>query len=174
MATTNKLGGSVKTLIGGVLWILGACWFWYHSFGNPLDELALIRGAQIAPGFIVDTWEEPDSGPEGGTLWFHGSTYHYRTPDGREFTQKTGDRSGMLKEEFQDLQKPYPIEVEYLSDNPAVSRIKGDGCRSVMEWLWRKVGLGSFLLAMLLSPGIVVLRDGIRNMRIDKMDSRKC
>jgi hypothetical protein len=56
MATNNEVIGSVKILTWGILWILGAVWFWYYSFGNPLDELALIRRAQIAPGSTIDTW----------------------------------------------------------------------------------------------------------------------
>jgi hypothetical protein len=165
MATTNEYSDSVKTLIWGVIWILGACWFWYYLAGNPLDELALIRRAQVAPGFIVDTWEDAESGDEGGTHWSHGATYTYRIPDGREFTQSAAIRSGRLKEEFQDLQQPYPIEVEYLPDNPTVSRIKGDGCESIMGWLLRKIGLGSLLLALLASPGIALLRNGVRDIR---------
>jgi hypothetical protein len=165
LATNDELGDLVKTLIWGVAWILGACWFWYYLVGNPLDELALIRGAQVAAGFIVDTWEDVEDGDEGGTHWFHGVTYTYRTPDGREFTQSIKNGSGRLKDELQDLQQPYPIEVEYLPDNPTVSRIKGNGCDSITEWLWRKVGLGSLILTLFVSPGIVLLRNGVREIR---------
>jgi hypothetical protein len=165
MATNNKLGDSMKRLIWGVLWILAACWFSYYLIGNPLDELALIRRAQTAVGFIVDTWEDVEDGDDGRAHWFHGATYTYRLPAGREYTQRTKDVSGRLKEKFRDLQQPYPIEVEYLPDNPTVSRIKGDGSESIMDWLWRKAGLGSLLLALFVSPGIILLRNGIREMK---------
>jgi len=166
MVTTGyQIGDSVKTLLCGFLWILGVCWFWYYVAGNPLDELALIRRAQVAPGFIVDTWEDVEDGDRGQATWFHGATYTYHIPDGREFTQSTKSTSGRLKEEFQDLQRPYPVEVEYLPDNPAVNRIKGDGCASITEWLWRKVGLGGLLLALFASPGIVLLRNGVRDIK---------
>lgn len=151
----------MKKLIWGTLWILGAVWFCYYSFGNPLDELALIRRAQIAPGSIIDTWEDVEDGDDGRAHWFHGATYTYRLPDGREFTKSKTSVSGRLKEKFQNLQQPYPIEVEYLPDNPKVSRIKGDGNSSITDWLWRKVGLGGLLLILLASPGIILLRNGV-------------
>jgi hypothetical protein len=74
--------------------------------------------------------------------------------------------SGQLKEKFRDLQRPYPIEVEYLPNNPSVSRIKGDGSASITDWLWRKAGLGSLLLALFVSPGIILLRNGIRDLKM--------
>lgn len=167
MATNNKFGDSTKTLIWGVLLILGACWFWYYLFGNPLNELAFIRQAQIAPGFIVDTWEdvEDGGGVRGKAYWFHGFAYTYRIPDGREFTQSTKSVNGRLEEKFQDLQQPYPVEVEYLPDNPTVSRIKGDGNDSITDWLWRKAGLGGLFLVVFVSPGIILLRNGVRDIR---------
>lgn len=161
MATNNEVIGSVKTLAWGILWILGAVWFWHYSFGNPLDELALIRRAQIAPGSIVDTWEDVGDDDYGRAHWSNKATYTYRLPDGREFTKSTKSVSGRLKETFRDLQQPYPIEVEYLPDKPMVSRIKGDGSDSIMDWLWRKVGLGGVLLILFASPGIILLRNGV-------------
>lgn len=154
-----------KSILWGLLLIIGACCFWYSIVGNPLNELALIRRGQIAPGHIVDTWEDVGEDDEGGDHWLHGATYTYRLPDGREFTQETLAGSGRLKEEFRNLEEPYPVEVEYLPDNPSVSRIKGDGSDTVTDWLWRKLGLGSLLLFMFLSPGITLLRNGVRSLK---------
>jgi len=164
MATKNKLRDSVKTLIFGVLWIIGAGWYWYYLAGNPIDELALIRRAQVAQGFIIDSWEDVVDGDDGRPHWF-ALTYTYCLPNGRKFTKSTKSYSGRLKEELQELQKPYPIEVEYLTNNPTVSRIKGEGSDSFSDWLWRKVGLGILFLGLLVSPGVVMLRNAIRNIR---------
>jgi hypothetical protein len=86
----------------------------------------------------------------------------YRT--GREFKNRTRAGTGRLKPKFQDLTQPVPIEVEYLPENPAVSRIKGDGSPTVLDWLWRKLGLGGLLLALFLAPGCMMLRDVIRSL----------
>lgn len=155
----------MKLVIFAVLWVLGVCWFWYQLMGNPLAELALIRRAHTAPGFIVDTWEDVEDAGEGGAQWFHAAVYTYRLPDGREYKERTPERKGRLREQFREFEEPYPIEVEYLPENPAVSRIKGYGCQSVGEWLWRKAGLGSLLLAVFLGGGVILLRDGIREIK---------
>jgi hypothetical protein len=68
----HKLTGSVKTLIGGVVWILVACWFWHSLAGKPLHELALIQKGQTVAGFIVDTWEDAERRDIGGTQWTSG------------------------------------------------------------------------------------------------------
>ena len=151
--------GAVQTLLCGLIAVLVACWFWYYSMGNPLHELALIQRGHVVAGSIVDTWEDAESpGERSGTRWYHGVAYRYRLPDGREFTQHTKSRSGRLEAEFQNLKQPYPIQVEYLPDNPTVSRIKGDGCGSGMEWFCWKIVLGGLLLAVFVSPGATLLR----------------
>lgn len=160
-----KFRGQTSTIVFGILMVVAAILFWLYAVGNPIHEFALIQKGQTVAGSIVDTWEDAESGDEGGTQWTHAAIYTYRLPDGREFTAHTKDNSGRLKDEFRDLKQPYPIEVEYLADNPEVSRIKGDGCQSVFEWLWRTVGLGGLLLLLFISPGYVVLRNAIRDIK---------
>ena len=58
MATDIEHRGGAKELVFGLLWIVGACWICYAWFGNPLDELALIRHAQVVPGLLIDSWED--------------------------------------------------------------------------------------------------------------------
>lgn len=161
----NLTHNSIKTLLWGGFLIVGACCLWYFLCGNPLDELALIRRSQTVQGFIVDVWEEPPERREGKLNWSHGATYKYYLPDGREFTKST-DGSGRLKEELRPpLAQTYPVEVEYLPDAPTVSRIKGTGHDSFVEWFFYKVGLGIVLLALFTSPGIFLLRKGLRDFK---------
>lgn len=156
---------AARSMVWGVVMCVVALWFWHGLVGNPFDDLELIRRGQTVQGFIVGSWEDPESGDNGGTHWFHGVVYKYRVPAGQEFTQRTRQSSGRLRPEFRDLVQPVPIEVEYLPDNPTVSRIKGDGSPSLFDWLWRKVGLGLLLLALFLSPGLMMLRIAIRDLR---------
>lgn len=155
----------MKGVLFGIIWIAGACWFVLFSTGNPLDELALIRRAQIAPGFIVDAWEDVADDDRGGAHWSHAVEYKYRLRDGREYTSYTLPRSGRLKDEFRDMVKPKSIEVEFLPNNPSVSRIVGCGCQSVSEWLWRTVFLRGVFLVAFSSPGVIFLRIGLREMK---------
>jgi uncharacterized protein DUF3592 len=159
---TKELKSAASSALWSFLLLLGAFCFWHYLVGNPFDDLALIRRGHTVQGFIVDTWDEPQNGDEGGTQWLHGAIYKFRLPDGREFMQRTKDGSGRLKAEFRDLVEPVPIEVEYLPDNPDVSRIKGEGSSNLFDWLWRKVGLSSLLLALFLAPGFAMLRSAVR------------
>lgn len=153
----SKFWDSAKTVALGMVWILGACLFWYHLAGNPLHELALIQRAQTVPGLIVDADEEP---PENGGSWRHYLWYTYSV-NGREFTETFSGR-GRLSRKFS---LPYPIEVEYLPDKPTVSRIKGSGHDNIQSWLLRKVGLGGILLALFCSFGISIVWKGARDLR---------
>ena len=84
-----------------------------------------MRYGETCSGFIVDTWEDVEETDAGQLIWYHGGTYTYQLPDGREFTQNTIG-SGLLKPEFRVISHPYSIEVEYLPDNPRVSSINVD------------------------------------------------
>ena len=161
----TKFKDQASTIVCGMLLVVAAILFWLYLVGNPIHEFALIRNGQTVAGAIVDTWEDAESGVEGGTTWTHFAIYSYRLPDGREFTARTKDSSGGLKNEFRDLHRPYPIAIEYLPDNPRISRIKGAGCQSVFEWVWRTLLLGGLILALLLSPGCVLLRNAFRNIK---------
>ena len=154
----------MKLVIFGVLLVLGACLFWYQLAGNPLAELALIRRARIAPGSLIDTQEYGGEDDRGHVYLSDVGVYSYRLPDGREFKTTTRVPTGKLIEQR---------EVEYLRDNPRVSRIKGDGCQSVTEWVCRKVVLGSLLLALFVSPGLVILRNGIREIKKSRTAARE-
>lgn len=134
-----------KTLLYGIVWVIGAFFFWKSLVGWPLDDLRLLLHGTTTSGYITDTWEEAESG-ENGTVWLHGATYRYRLPDGQEIERETLTRQGRLDTDFRYLSEPYPIEVEYLPSNPEVNRIKGEGTQSLFEWAWRKAGLGILLL----------------------------
>lgn len=160
----NKdLKSGTISMLWGLVMLIGGFWFWHYLVGNPFDDLALIRRGHTVQGFIVNAWEDAESGDEGGTQWLHSAIYKYRLPDGREFTQRTKDKSGRLRTELRDLAQPFPVEVEYLPDNPEVSRIKGDGSLHLFDWLWRKLGLGSLLLALFVAPGFKMLLSAVRD-----------
>ncbi|MEN6426694.1 MAG: DUF3592 domain-containing protein [Phycisphaerales bacterium] len=163
----NSVWSPMKIAAFGVLLLLGACWFWWHEAGNPLVELALIRNGLAAPGLITDAWEDVEEDDKGGDHWFHSVVYTYRLADGREFTGKVHGR-GRLRDDiarYTSLNRTYPITVEYLPPDPSVSRIKGSGCQSYVEWLWRKMGVGLILLALFCSPGVYLILHAVRDAR---------
>lgn len=85
---------------------------------NVWDEHKLRNFGINAPGYIVESWDDFEPAERGsGGFWFHGGTYTYHLPDGREYT---GDLTGDGRKEYFEEQD---VEVTYLEDNPTVSRI---------------------------------------------------
>lgn len=147
----NKYRESIKSILLGIVFIFVAILLWYHIVGNPLDELALIQGAKVTTGNLVDTYESESEDYRGRMSFSEVGIYAFRLSDGREFKTQ-----GYLTDE--------QVEIEYLPDNPSTNRVKGEGCQSITELLWRKVLLGVFLFALLITPGITVLRNGVRDI----------
>ncbi len=155
---------ALKIMAWGLGWIVAAVWLLLYWAGNPMHDLRLMLYAETAPGQVIDTWEEPEDGIEGKADWSHGAVYTFSLPDGREMRGGTKG-SGRLKSEFRDLARPVAVEVEYDPADPSINRIKGGGSQSLVEWLLRKVLLGVVLLAALTSPGVILIRDGVKKFR---------
>lgn len=158
-----KYRESAKTIFWGLLLIIGAFMFWFYLVGNPIDELYLILNAKTASGFITNTWEDVEDGDDGRTHWNNEISYKFTLPNGTVYNNVFNGYD-QLPEELKDISQPYPIEVEYLSNNPQVSRIKGTGHSTVFEWLWREIGFGGLLLIMFVSPGFVLVCQGIKEI----------
>jgi len=158
-----------KGILLAALLIIGASWFWYYLAINPFHEIGIIQQGKTTNGFIIETWEEPPERREGKLDWSHGGKYTYTLSDGRKYTGEIKIRSGRLREELRPpLMEPYPVEVEYLPDNPGISKLKGEGSGSVVGWVLRKIVLGPILLIGFLIPGILVLRNTILEYSIVK------
>jgi len=155
----------IKILAPGLIVTALACFWLYTTLIDAWQELTLMRNHETCFGYIIETWEDMTGEADDGRLiWEHGATYTYRLPDGREFTQYTRGH-GRLKPEFQDLSQPYPIEVEYLPDNPTISRVKGDGPNNITGWLRTEVGYWAFFPLILLAIGVYLLWKAVSELR---------
>ena len=161
----NRVYIYAKTLAVGLI-ITGLASFWlYTSISGAWQDLMLMQDHKTCSGFIVDTWEEIEGESDAGQdMWYYGYIYTYRLPDEQEFSQ-TMSHSGRLKPEFRGLSEPYPIEVEYLSGNPTVSRIKGDGPNTIPSWIRASVGYYAFIPLILLVIGLYLLWQEVSELR---------
>ncbi len=144
----------MKIIFWGLVWIVIASSLTHYWIGNPIYELALIRSAEVAQGTLVESFQEDDAAfKDRGRLdaWKVG-IYSFRVPDGRKFNVVDEAAIGQLKQER---------TIEYLPDNPNVNRFQGEGFQSIMSWLFGNVILGTLLLVLIVSPGLVVLRERI-------------
>ena len=156
MTESVTLRDAIKTLIWGVICIAVGLLVWYNAAGNPLDELALIRRAKVAVGILSDTYEDQEGGNERHTYLYDRGIYSFQTPDGKQFLTSMDAPSGELKMQ---------VEVEYLPDDPEVNRVRGEGNVTISSWLLVKVGVGTLFLCMLLAPGVLLIRNGIREIK---------
>lgn len=154
-----KYSSELKTIFLGILLITIAFAYWWHILGNPIDELNLIFKAKTTEGVIYDAWEDFSDGDEGGGKWIHSYFYEYKISEGKKFKGIENGNGQIL------IDLPYPIKVEYLPDNPQVSRIKGSGVQNIFEFLWRKVGFGMLFLVICIAPGYILIRDAIRDIK---------
>jgi len=138
--------------------------FLYGGIANVWDEYKLMHRGQIVQGFIIETWEDVEDSESGGNIWYHGAIYTYQLPDGRELEGELNGE-GKLKSEFRNLSQPYPIEVTYLVDSPAVSRITKDLPDSTLRLLRDQIYPYGFLSALFLFIGFYILWKFVREFK---------
>jgi len=137
-----------KTFLWGILVISFPIWVGFHTIDNPLNELGLILHSQIANGVLEETYEDEQVDERDRVFYFDIGIYHFNTPDGKTFKAVNKASTGELDK---------LCDVEYLSTNPTINRIKGSGSKTIIEWFFQKILSGGFLLILFLSPGICIL-----------------
>ena len=163
-----------KQCIYGVAALVVAIWFVsYMVKVNPYHEYQLITNSKIANGFItnVEEYEDEVEAPEaqgGGSAMVTVDIYDYNftTQDGKVINDRSSDLGYM--QDFKS--KPLPIQVEYLPDNPKINRVKDETsqCKTLGEFIWRKLGLGGLLLIMFCSIGYTLIKNGIKEFVVER------
>lgn len=151
---------AVIQIVVGLLIILAGLGFLYYRIDHQLNELSLIRHGQATPGHIIRCTEETDV--DGND--YHYCDYTFTLSDGRTFNKQSVTMPGGLEDELTDLTNPYPAEIEYLADNPEISKIKNTGSTNLFNWTWHTLGLGIFLLFVFAGAGLLLLSEGIKEL----------
>lgn len=158
----------IKQCTFGITAMIAAIWFLsYNINANPYHEYQLITESKIANGFITNVEEYKDEvdipdaqggGSEPVTIDIY--DYNFTTQDGKVIKDRSSDL-GYMKN-FKN--KPLPIQVEYLPDNPKINRVKDETsqCKTLGEFIWRKLGLGGLLLITFCSIGFAMIRNAIK------------
>jgi hypothetical protein len=95
---------ALKSVAWGLVWVMGAVWFWLHLAGSPIDDFRLMLYATTAQGQIVETWEDVGDRDDGGVDWFYSIAYTFKLPNGRE-VRSFSKGSGRLSAELADLKE---------------------------------------------------------------------
>ncbi|WP_447586143.1 hypothetical protein [Pseudoxanthomonas mexicana] len=141
--------------VWAALWLTGGVWFWYAMAGNPLNELALIRSAEVRQANLVDTSSFDGEDARGDYYEGVHGLYKFQVGGKDFYAVSTQSHS-----RFDSI-----ALVEYLTEDPSINRVKGDGVQSVGEWLWRKLGLGLVFACFCLTPGVAQLNSAYKAHR---------
>ena len=144
--------------------------FTYAVVSASWHKYLLMQRGETTLGYIIDTWEDVVDVERGSVRFVHSATYTYQLPDGREFTGQV-DGEGRLKPNFRSLIQPYPIEVTYLPDNPAISCISADLPDNILGAFRHSPG-SYFMAALFLLLGFYLLKVLISEERIQKKEGK--
>lgn len=157
-----------KSCFWGCIALLVALWLIFYETGNPYNEFLLITKSTTANGFITSSEEQEDvvepEGRSASQVFNVYYEYHFTTKDGKtvkDHGSDTNPKSGYLSDANE---KPIPIVVEYIPSNPQINRIKDMTlqCKTITEFIWRRLALGGLLLILGCSIGISMIKKGIK------------
>ena len=161
MTMRNRLRTEWRNLAVVVVLLSIGGFFLSDWVSDSWDQIQLMNRAVTTPGNIIALWEDIVDSYEGPTRFHHEATYAYRIDDGRVF-EGIEAGSGRIRDDIRKQPLPIPVEVEYLPDNPSVSRIKGSGATSFVGILRS----GSLIFAVIfLAMGGYALWVTIQGMR---------
>ena len=158
-------------IIIAIIVLLGIGSYFSHTIVSAsLHNYQLMQRGNTTSGHIIDVWEDYEPAERGAGFWHYTVTYTYQLPDGREFTGQV-DGEGRLKPNFRSLIQPYPIEVTYLPDNPAISCISADLPDNILGAFRHSPG-SYFMAALFLLLGFYLLKVLISEERIQKKEGK--
>lgn len=140
---------AVAIPIGGIL-----LWLFLYS-SKPINDFQLITGCSTTDGQITKASEEvadvevADNGRTSERDYYD-YNYTFKLPNGKIITSR-GFEPGEVPVHFTDLNFPIRVQVEYIADNPSISRIKGmeSNITTIMEWIRYRIGLHAVIFLLL-------------------------
>lgn len=139
------------------------------------DYLLITKKKAVTKGFITkaeeftETIEDADLNPVGEATGYL-FEYTFTLPDGQEI-KSSGDqyRELPLEKSLNDI--PYEIEIEYLSDNPKINRVKGlwSNEETVMSWFRKNILKSLIVFLIILAVGIFYVKNAIKQYQLAKL-----
>lgn len=151
--------GEKHSFLPGLALLLGGALLWNALIEDIRRDFLLIRGKSVAPGTLTATHESETEDERGRVSFSDVGVYQFVTND-VTYKSATNKATGRL---------PSTVKVEFLTRDPSVNRVAGDGAQTMFEWAWRKLGLGVLLLIMFTAPGISLLSSTLKKCRLDKL-----
>jgi hypothetical protein len=164
----------IKDIIIGLAIPIAALTFWIVSPPNPMNDFRLITNSKIANGQITEAkvaeeLVEANDGRTGKLAYYYGYKYDFVLPSEESITS-WGKEDGDIPEHLANLQYPYPVQIEYLEENPKISRVKGmkSNDTTIPQWIRHKVAIPFVIFLLLCYWGYTIIRNSLNEHQIKK------
>ncbi len=163
-------------LVRGILFAISipviGLYLWYNYSETPLNEFRLITDSKIANGHLTNVesdseYVETNDGRSGGMAYFYFYEYKFTLPTGQEYSSG-GKEDGDIPEKLKTVAKePFPVEVEYLENNPNVNRVKGmpSNTSTLYEFFRFTILKGLVVLSICLYISIKIIKSRLNTYR---------
>ncbi len=147
---------------------------WLVSSSSPINDFLLITKSSTAKGNITKAKEgtdvvEENDGRTSRQVYFYDYDYSFSLPSGKVI-ETYGSEPGQLPDYLTNLEEPYKVEVEYLVNNPKVSRVKGmdSNDTSVLQWIRHRMIFQTIVFLLFCYWGFTIIRDGMKKYKTEK------
>jgi hypothetical protein len=159
----------IKSIMIGVAIPTIPIFIWLVSSFSPINDYLLITNSTTTNGTITKAEEfidvaENNDGRTSEHYYYYVFDYSFNLPNGIKI-ESSGQEYGTLPDYLSDLSNnPYQVEVEYLSDNPKVNRIKGldSNDTTILQWIRHKVVFGATIILFLCYWGFTIIKGGFK------------
>lgn len=156
----------IKSIIFSIAMPVVVLMLWSH-YSHPIDELRLITQSIETKGYVVKAEEYEEEVEDGNKAGIRTSTYYeyqFTIPNGSII--KNGD---ILRDEIPDYlfnakYDPYPVNIQYLQNNPKINRVKElSENQTILQW-FRKTFFFGFLILLITSfIGYNIIKDAYKD-----------
>lgn len=164
----------VKSILVGISIPIAAFLIWLVSSSSPINDFNLITKSSIAKGQITSAKEETDvvetnDGRTSEQIYFYDYDYNFVLPNGK-IIAAWGSEPGEIPEHLIDMNEPFPVQVEYLADNPKVSRVKemDSNDTTILQWIRHRMVIQTIIFLILCYWGYTFIRDGLKEYKSEK------
>lgn len=165
----------IRSIVTSLVIPIGYLWLWFICYPSTVNEfLLLTNNSEIANGYVTKAEEIKDYVEvyEGRkiekTLDFN-FEYTFTLPNGNNVTS-FGSEVGALPDILSNVSlKPYPVQVEYIANNPETNRVKATwtGEKSLFQWFRHKVIIGLLIFLAFCYWAYRVFKDGKKDYKTE-------